>query len=129
MAHVQCPNCQQWLAAGVPQCPHCRATIPPAPGMAPPPPGGGDRAVQTLIPYRNVPALIGYYLGVFSLIPCLGPLLGIAAIVLGIIGLRKAGQDPDARGKGHGITAVVLGALSILGHLAFFLFMFASSRP
>src|ERR1700733_11755328 len=29
-----------------------------------------DYAIATIIPYRNVPALVAYYLGVFSLIPC-----------------------------------------------------------
>jgi phage FluMu protein Com len=31
-------------------------------------------AVSTLIPYKNAKALIAYYLGVFSFIPCLGRL-------------------------------------------------------
>ena len=33
--------------------------------------------VSTMIPYHNVPALVAYYLGIFSLIPCLGLPMGI----------------------------------------------------
>src|SRR5262245_38413569 len=44
-----------------------------------------DSALSTLIPYKNVPALTSYYLGVFSIIPLVGLLLGIAAVVLGIM--------------------------------------------
>src|SRR5690349_5342595 len=39
-----------------------------------------------LIPYRNPRALTGYYLGVFSLIPCVSLFLGPAALILGLLG-------------------------------------------
>ena len=45
-------------------------------------------------------ALLAYYLGVFSLIPCIGIPLGIAALVLGIKGLKYAKLHPEAKGKG-----------------------------
>lgn len=75
---------------------------------------GGDSGVSTVIPYKNPPALVGYYLGVFSLIPCIGLLLGIAAIVLGVIGLKKSANAPDSKGKAHAWTAIVLGTIGIL---------------
>ena len=37
---------------------------------SPPPAPQGD-ATRGVIPYKNVPALIGYYCGVFAIIPCL----------------------------------------------------------
>ena len=44
-------------------------------------------AVSSIIPYKNVPALLSYYFGIFSFfVPCLGPLI---SIILGIIGLIK----------------------------------------
>jgi hypothetical protein len=70
--------------------------------------------VETFIPYRNPKALIAYYLGVFALIPCLGLALGPAALILGIMGLRYSGRHPEARGAGHAITGIVLGALTAL---------------
>jgi predicted Zn finger-like uncharacterized protein len=75
----------------------------------------GD-AVSTLIPYKNGRALIAYYLGVFSLIPCAGHLLGPAALILGILGLRYAKAHPTAKGAGHAIAGIVLGGLTTLGY-------------
>ena len=71
----------------------------------------GDDAIATLIPYRNTPALISYYLGVFSLIPCVGAVLGIAAVILGIMGLKVAAKNPAAKGKAHAIVGIVCGGL------------------
>ncbi|HYD01893.1 MAG TPA: hypothetical protein VEB22_11765 [Phycisphaerales bacterium] len=85
--------------------------------------GGGaapESAVSTIIPYKNVPALVGYYLGVFSLIPFVGPVLAVPAIILGIIGLVRARSKPNARGAVHGGLAVGLGVLSIGGHILLF---------
>ena len=77
-----------------------------------------DDGIARLIPYRNVPALVGYYLGVFSIFPVLGVFLGIAAVVLGILGLKNAARDPSVRGKAHAITAIVCGTLFGLFWLA-----------
>ena len=74
--------------------------------------------VSRMIPYRNVPALIAYYLGIFSLIPCVGLPLGIAALILGIIGLKRAGQNPQAKGKVHAWIGIILGGLCALGNIA-----------
>ncbi len=68
-----------------------------------------SRSMGGLIPYRNVPALVGYYLAVFSLLP-LFP-IGIAALICGIVGLRKAKADPEARGAVHAWIAVIGGGL------------------
>ena len=87
---------------------------PTTPAQAPPPtqaPPPGDGGVSTLIPYRNAPALTAYYLAVFSLIPCLGALLGIAAFILGIVGLRRAAEHPEAKGKVHAWIGIILGAI------------------
>lgn len=73
-------------------------------------------AVSTIIPYKNGRALIAYYLGVFSLIPCLGLLLGPAALVLGILGVRYVKVHPTAKGTGHAIAGIVLGTMTTLGN-------------
>jgi hypothetical protein len=80
-----------------------------------------DGGVGALIPYRNPQALIAYYCGVFALIPCAGLLLGPVAIVLGMLGLNYKKKHPTAGGAGHAITGIVLGTLTVLGHLAVFL--------
>ena len=45
---------------------------------------------------KNSRALIAYYLAVFSLIPFIGILLGIAAFVLRLLGLHFAKEHPDS---------------------------------
>jgi hypothetical protein len=85
--------------------------IPQAQQMAPAAPGDmkGD-ATGGLIPYKNKCALIGYYLGVFSIfIPVVG---GIASVVLGIMGLIAKKKNPAVRGTAHAIIAIVLGIVT-----------------
>ena len=60
-----------------------------------------DDPASIVVPYKNVPALVGYYLGIFSLIPCLGGILALGAIPLGIIGLKNAAANPQAHGTAH----------------------------
>jgi hypothetical protein len=73
-------------------------------------------AVETLIPYRNPTALIAYYAGVFSFIPCFGLAAGPAALVLGIIGIRYRKRNPTAGGLGHAIAGIVMGSLTSLAN-------------
>lgn len=68
--------------------------------------------VSTLIPYKNPRALAAYYCGFFALIPGIGFLLGLVAIVLGILGLRYASANPKARGAAHAITGIILGVVA-----------------
>lgn len=78
---------------------------------APPRPQQPD-AVATIIPYKNMPALIGYYCGVFSLIPCL--FIGWAGLILGIMGLKKAKEHPEAKGKVHAWIGIIAGGFFAL---------------
>lgn len=60
-----------------------------------------------LIPYKNPPALIAYYLGLFSLLPCFP--LGIAAFILGIIGLKNVKKNPEVSGTVHAWIGIIMG--------------------
>jgi hypothetical protein len=77
-----------------------------------------DGGVGYVIPYKNGSALAAYYIGVFGLILCLLPPLSLfsggTAIVLGFMGMNRAKQNPQAHGRGHAITGIVLGALQVL---------------
>lgn len=75
-------------------------------------------AVATIVPYRNAPALIAYYLAVFSLIPCAAIPLGITAVVLGILGLKRAQALPEAKGKVHAWIGIIGGGLLALLNIA-----------
>jgi hypothetical protein len=91
----------------------------------------GD-AVSGLIPYKNPPALIAYYLGLISLFPCLGILFAIPALVLGIMGLRKRAENPEVKGSVHAWIGIVLGGLfTLIWGVAWVLFiigLFAQSQ-
>jgi hypothetical protein len=66
-------------------------------------------ATGGVIPYKNPAALIAYYCGVFSVIPCFP--IGFAGVVLGVMGLRHANQHPIARGKAHAWIGIVAGGI------------------
>ena len=64
-----------------------------------------------IIPYKNPSALTSYYLGLFSLFPIIGLLLGIAAIVLGIRGIRYYKRYPQVRGIVHAWVGICAGTI------------------
>lgn len=80
-----------------------------------------DNPIAAFIPYRNSAALAAYYIGVFSLIPILGLLLGPIAIACGIYGLRAAAESPAARGRAHAWAGIIIGTLVLLAHVGFFI--------
>jgi hypothetical protein len=127
------PHCSACLVdfAGQRLCGRCRdlrlAQMQGLGAQADRPPTFADQ----VIPARNPKALIGYYLGVFSLIPCLALLLGPAALILGILGVKARKENPNLPGQAHAITAIVLGSLTSLvnwGFLIFGLVMAGMSR-
>lgn len=89
----------------------CDAALPASLGQ-PEEVGFGGR----LVPIRNPAALAGYYLGIFSLIPILGALLGPAALVLGVLGVRAAPKVPGRVGKVHAWIGIVLGVVTSLAN-------------
>jgi len=88
---------------------------------APPP----DQGISTMIPYRNPPALIAYYLGLFSLLPLIGLVLAVPALLLGIVGLVKRSRQPEIKGAVHAWIGIIMGGLLTLawGAVAIGLFM------
>ncbi len=78
--------------------------------------GQGD-ATGGVIPYKNPHALTAYYLGIFSIIPVLGFVLGCIALPLGISGLKARKKNPAIRGSVHAWIGILGGGLSIIAHL------------
>jgi len=68
-------------------------------------------AVDRIIPTKNVKALLAYYAGVFSIVPCFSPILGPTAIILGTLGLNECKRNPELPGRGHAITGIVIGSI------------------
>jgi hypothetical protein len=64
----------------------------------------GD-ATGGIIPYKNPHALIAYYCGGLSLIPCAGLILG------------KRTKNPLVRGQVHACIGIVLGSLVFIAHV------------
>ena len=112
-------------------CPEFAAAL-----AAPPPPTATttaaaieDNPMSKVVPYKNPKALIAYYLGIFSLIPCVGLLLGIAAFILGILGLKAANAQPNAHGKVHAWIGIILGGLCAAGNLIGMVLLIINANP
>tara|TARA_B100000029_G_scaffold469843_1_gene508081 strand:+ start:1850 stop:2212 length:363 start_codon:yes stop_codon:yes gene_type:complete len=73
----------------------------------------GD-ATGGIIPYKNQPALVAYYLGLFSLLPCIGVVLAIPAFILGIMGLKKRKENPAVKGSVHAWIGIIMGGIFAL---------------
>ena len=76
-------------------------------------PDGGD-STGGLIPYKNPKALIAYYLGILSGLPLIGLPLGIAAFVLGIMGLNDRKKNPAIKGSVHAGIGIGCGLIFTL---------------
>lgn len=72
--------------------------------------GEGD-ATGGVIPYKNPSALIAYYLGIVSGLPVIGLPFGIAAFVLGIMGLRARRRNPAVKGSVHAAIGIGCGGV------------------
>ena len=137
-----CPNCQKPVEADWATCPNCDALIasqhvadpvikaenpyasPVTSGMPDHhayQPQEGD-ATGGVIPYKNPKALIAYYLGLLSGLPLIGLPLGLAAFILGILGLKERKRNPAIKGSAHawigigcgGLFAILWGVATIL---------------
>ena len=103
-----CQRCGGTVPLGIAACPACGQPMPKGTTSS------GEEVIATVVPFRNMPALIGYYLAVFSLLPCIGLPLGIAAVICGVLGLRKQREQPTAKGSVHAWVGILLGGLAAL---------------
>jgi len=58
--------------------------------------------------------VIGIFGLIFSWIPFFGLILGILALVFGIVGINKINKNTTLKGKGLAITGIVLGIITII---------------
>ena len=108
-----CPVCGEMIVVGAKICRHCGEKFGSTEKQE------GD-STGGLIPYKNPPALVAYYCGIFSLIACIPFLfpLPIVALVFGIKGLKKAKAEPHVRGQVHAWIGVICGSIFTLIGLA-----------
>lgn len=109
-----CERCGKEQPEGAAFCDACGAPLPTGIPPPPPPPEGGSDAMRTIIPTGNPKALVAYYLGVFSAIPCIGAPLGLVGLILGILGLKYARANPGAKGKVHAWIGILAGGFFFL---------------
>ena len=114
----KCPVCGHANPPAARTCTACGERLAPTAANRPEDPFGDDGEFDEegdstggVIPYKNPPALIAYYLGLFSGFPLIGLPLGIAAFVLGIIGLKKRRENPKVKGSAHAWIGIGCGGL------------------
>jgi hypothetical protein len=84
----------------------------------PPPVPSPDDFVGRMIPTGNKPALIAYYTSLAALVPGLGIVAGIVAVIFGVRGIRLARAHPEVRGGLHAWFGVILGGFFALVWIA-----------
>lgn len=118
----QCPNCQQFNDDTANVCIRCGTSLaanPYASGMSPAgqvpnaPSFEGD-STGGVIPYKNPKALLAYYLGILSGLPLIGLPIGIAAFILGIMGLKARKANPVIKGSVHAAIGIGCGGFFAL---------------
>jgi len=82
-----------------------------------PEPAAQGKRNETHDPRENARAWIAYCLGVASVIPPFGALVGFPALVLGISGLRFLRRHPEVDGRFHAWMGIILGGVFGLGYL------------
>lgn len=128
---MDCPKCGFVMSDLDVDCPRCKrlgenaktvgnvaktqaAATPPPPPVAPTyrvsaPASALEDVATSIIPTRNPAALWSYYIGLFSLFPGLGPLMGIFAVVMGIKALKVAAVNPELKGRVHAVVGIIAG--------------------
>lgn len=119
---IFCTHCGQKNNENNYKCTKCLAVLY-RPNQARSAPSPGTDFASTIIPYKNVKALTAYYLGIFSIIPLLGVLLAIPAIIFGFLGLGQVKSQPHTKGKVHSWVGLIAAFVSICYHFIIILFI------
>jgi hypothetical protein len=94
---MKCWHCGVENPDGAPRCVSCAAELH---SVAAQVVEEGD-STGGIIPYKNPKALLAYYLGILSGLPLIGLPIGIAAFILGVLGLRARRANPIIKGSIH----------------------------
>lgn len=130
---MACPSCGVATFGGA-LCSDCKAHPKPAAQAAPaksdqpPPMPSPDDFVGRMIPTGNKPALISYYVAFAALIPALGLIAAIVAIVFGVKGVQLERRHPEVRGGLHAWFGIVFSVLCVAGQIAAAVVIAAASR-
>jgi hypothetical protein len=84
------------------------------PGASPNDPGQ-SAGMRMLIPVgRSGWAIASGYLGLLAVLPFIGALFGVAALITGIFAIRDIRTNPQRHGLGRAIFGIIMGALFTL---------------
>ena len=132
-AAFTCPHCQKQmqvedhLAGQQVYCPSCGQTLT-APGSPPTAPPGTLQYATTLRERRAGMAIASLVLGIVGF--CTAGIAGIVGVILGIVALVKAANEPQVdRGRGFAIAGIVTGAISLLSSIMVVPMMIAVLLP
>jgi|SRR5215213_446503 len=95
----------------------------PAPPPAPLPYVQGTKRSEGMALASMITGIAG-----FLMAGCMGPIPGIVALVLGLVALSQIKKSPEKfSGKPYATAGVIIGAVTILFYLVFFLWIFLAA--
>ncbi len=116
-------------------CAGCKANPKPAQpaptpraGDVPPPMPSPDDFVGRMIPTGNQPALVAYYVSFGALLPAVGLIAAVVAIIAGVKGVKLERAHPEVRGGLHAWFGIVFSVVCTCGWIAVWLLFFSVTR-
>lgn len=80
--------------------------------------GAGEAPPLAWMDSPNRMAVVAYRIGLLSMVPLAGLMLGPAALALGLLARYRERHNPSVQGAAQSAAAIILGALTMLTNWA-----------